>query len=262
MNLLIIFCRPGRASRRYYPETRAKRAPIPGTGSNRHDFPTGRAGRSLFAKALLLGGPRVRISFPPAPSQQRTVATGLAAGFDISLPAVRIKSTFRISRSAAAGSHAAGTPGHAPGGCAGRCVPGQSARQYKGQGPMDFAAFTGTPGGMPMAFVRCYTGTDGQSHFEDLDLLPPDMERSIEQAASSITFTRSPNGRFSDWHNAPRRQYAIFLSGGQMEVVIGDGTTRRFGPGDAVLFEDLTGQGHASRSVGGDRLTAIVPLAD
>ena len=25
-----------------------------------------------------------------------------------------------------------------------------------------------------------------------------------------------------------------------MEVVIGDGTTRRFGPGDAVLFEDLT----------------------
>ena len=112
-----------------------------------------------------------------------------------------------------------------------------------------------------MAFVRCYTGTDGQSHFEDLDLLPPDMERSIEQAASSITFTRSPNGRFSDWHNAPRRQYAIFLSGGQMEVVIGDGTTRRFGPGDAVLFEDLTGQGHTSRSVGGDRLTAIVPLA-
>ena len=88
------------------------------------------------------------------------------------------------------------------------------------------------------------------------------LERSIEQAASSITFTRSSNGRFSDWHNAPRRQYAIFLSGGQMEVVIGDGTTRRFGPGDAVLFEDLTGQGHTSRSVGGDRLTAIVPLAD
>jgi hypothetical protein len=71
-----------------------------------------------------------------------------------------------------------------------------------------------------MAFVRCYTGTDGQSHFEELDLLPPAVERSIEQVASSITFTRSPNGRFSDWHNAPRRQYAIFLSGGQMEVVM------------------------------------------
>ena len=83
-----------------------------------------------------------------------------------------------------------------------------------------------------------------------------------QQAASSITFTRSPNGRFSNWHNAPRRQYAIFLSGGEMEVVVGDGTTRRFGPGDAVLFEDLTGQGHTRQSVGGDRLTAIVPLTD
>ena len=115
-----------------------------------------------------------------------------------------------------------------------------------------------------MAFVRCYTGTDGQSHFEDLDLLPSAMERSIEQAASSITFTRSPNGRFSDWHNAPRRQYAIFLSGGQMEVVIGDGTTRRFGPGDTILFEDLTGQGRTSRSVGGgppDRYRALSGLA-
>ena len=84
----------------------------------------------------------------------------------------QIKSTFRMSRSAAAGSHAASTPEHAPGGCAGRCVPGHSARQYEGQGPMDCAAFTGTPGGMPIALVRCYTGTDGQSHFEDLDLLP------------------------------------------------------------------------------------------
>jgi hypothetical protein len=46
-----------------------------------------------------------------------------------------------------------------------------------------------------MAFVRCYTSMDGQSHFEDLDLLPPGMERSIERAASSITFTRSPNPR-------------------------------------------------------------------
>jgi hypothetical protein len=42
-----------------------------------------------------------------------------------------------------------------------------------------------------MAFVRCYTGNDGQSHFEDLDLLPPDVERSIEQATSSKYPTKS-----------------------------------------------------------------------
>ena len=49
---------------------------------------------------------------------------------------------------------------------------------------------------------------------------------------------------------------------GQMEVGVGDGTVRRFGPGDAVLFEDLTGQGHTARTVGGDRLAASVLLAD
>src|SRR6202043_2774714 len=80
----------------------------------------------------------------------------------------------------------------------------------RGQGPMDFAAFTGTPGGMPMAFVRCYTGTDGQSHFEDLDLLPSDMERSIEQATSSITSKRPNKACLSNSQNHPRRQYAIF----------------------------------------------------
>ena len=110
-----------------------------------------------------------------------------------------------------------------------------------------------------MGFVRVYTGDDGQSHFEDLDLLPADLERSVAQATTNLTFGRSADG---DFHNAPRRQYAIFMSGGQMEVGIGDGTVRRFGPGDAVLFEDLTGRGHTARTVGGDRQSASVPLAD
>ena len=113
-----------------------------------------------------------------------------------------------------------------------------------------------------MAFVRCYTGTDGQSHFEDLDLLPPDMERSIEQAASGITFTRSPNGRFSDWHNAPRRQFVITLAG-EVEIGLGDGTVHRYGPGHVTLAEDLTGRGHTTRVVGNQpRLSVTIPLAD
>jgi len=112
-----------------------------------------------------------------------------------------------------------------------------------------------------MNFVRCYSGDDGQSHFENLDLLPPDLAETAAQATASIIFKRIPDGLFQDWHNAPCRQYVLFLSGGQMEVVVGDGTTRLFAPGHAVLFEDLTGQGHTSRSVGGDRLTANVRLA-
>src|ERR1700738_1595973 len=52
--------RPGRSARQF-------QAPL-----NRHDFPAGRARRSLFAKALLLGGPWVRIFLPPAGSLVRT----------------------------------------------------------------------------------------------------------------------------------------------------------------------------------------------
>ena len=113
-----------------------------------------------------------------------------------------------------------------------------------------------------MTFGRVYTGNDGQSHFEEVDLLPANVERSVPQGNASISFMRSIDSQSTDWHVAPRRKYAIFLSGGQMEVGFGDSTALRFGPGDVVLFEDVTGQGHTTRNVGGDRLTVIVPLAE
>ncbi len=37
-----------------------------------------------------------------------------------------------------------------------------------------------------------------------------------------------------------------------MEIVVGDGSSRVLGPGDILLAEDLDGQGHISRSVGGE----------
>jgi hypothetical protein len=46
-----------------------------------------------------------------------------------------------------------------------------------------------------------------------------------------------------------------------VEIGLGDGSMHRFGPGQAMLAEDLTGQGHTTRAVGdGPRLTATVPL--
>jgi quercetin dioxygenase-like cupin family protein len=63
-----------------------------------------------------------------------------------------------------------------------------------------------------------------------------------------------------DWHTAPRKQYVITLSG-EVEIGLGDGSVHRFGPGDVMLAEDLTGQGHTTRAVGGGpRLSAAVPL--
>jgi hypothetical protein len=54
----------------------------------------------------------------------------------------------------------------------------------------------------------------------------------------------------------------IFILSGQMEIGIGDGTTRRFGPGDVVLADDRTGKGHTTRSLGVPRVSATVAVAE
>ena len=112
-----------------------------------------------------------------------------------------------------------------------------------------------------MALFRLYTGDDGQSHLEAQDLQHhPDLKSP--QLARHIAFQEFAQGVFIDWHPAPRRQYVIILSG-ELEIGLGDGSLHRFGPGDARLVEDTSGQGHTTRALGdAPVLTAVVPLAD
>ena len=112
-----------------------------------------------------------------------------------------------------------------------------------------------------MAIVRLYTGDDGESHFEELDLATHPELGSL-QAAKTVAFRTLEAGHFIDWHHAPARQF-VFTVSGVMEIGIGDGSVRRFGPGDVLLAEDLSGRGHTMRIVGDQpRLSAAVPLAD
>jgi len=97
-----------------------------------------------------------------------------------------------------------------------------------------------------MQFCRLYTGSDGQSHFEDI----PQQEGSqfflSTIAAKALVFKNDMNrDDLHGWHTAPRRQWCITLSG-SCEICIGDGTKRTFGPGDVFLAEDLDGQGHTA----------------
>ena len=112
-----------------------------------------------------------------------------------------------------------------------------------------------------MSITRLYAGSDGQSHLEHLDPATH-PELATLQATKGVVFRTTPPGYFSDWHNAPRRQYVITLAG-EVEIGLGDGTTHRFGPGHVTLAEDLTGQGHTTRVVGTQaRMTATIHLAD
>ncbi len=111
-----------------------------------------------------------------------------------------------------------------------------------------------------MGLYRLYADSDGISRIEELKLSEHPELRSLAKS-EGIMFNEAAAGTFLDWHPAPRRQWVIILSG-QLEIGLGDGTVRRFGPGDARLVEDVIERGHTTRVVGGDPcVTAVVPVS-
>ena len=112
--------------------------------------------------------------------------------------------------------------------------------------------------------MRIYTGDDGESHFEDLEIpLAPSGYGAHSElvAAHGVIFRETPVGGALDYHTAPRRQFVITLSG-VAEVECGDGSVRRFGPGDILLADDTSGRGHITREVEGPRRGLFIPLPD
>lgn len=115
-----------------------------------------------------------------------------------------------------------------------------------------------------MRAARIYTSADGHSHFEDFDIpLKPANYGSLSELvpAEGVIFRETPVGGALDFHVAPRRQFVITLAG-LVEVECGDGTKRRFGPGDIMLADDTTGQGHITRELQGPRRSLFIPLPE
>ena len=116
-----------------------------------------------------------------------------------------------------------------------------------------------------MAIIRIYAGADGQSHFEEVT---PRFESRGDQSetaelipGSGIIVRRFEPTRSNPWHNAPGH-YAVFTLSGAVDIEIGDGTVRRLAPGDILIAEDLTGQGHVTREVGPEpRVSIFVTLS-
>ena len=97
-----------------------------------------------------------------------------------------------------------------------------------------------------MQFCRMYTGDDGKSHFEELDQsegakLFQSASRSKHWSSRTIrTATICTAGTTRRGVNGASRCLA------PVEIGIGDGTKKTFGPGDVFLAEDVTGQGHTA----------------
>ena len=107
-----------------------------------------------------------------------------------------------------------------------------------------------------MQITRLYTGDDGESHFEDLDVELVDhgpLGRISELWRGPGVVFREVDADYElDYHVAPRRQLVVNLTG-----------SVQIGPGSIMLAEDTTGRGHISRAVDDQPRTCLfVPLAD
>jgi quercetin dioxygenase-like cupin family protein len=111
----------------------------------------------------------------------------------------------------------------------------------------------------PIMVTRIYTGRDGQSHSELVELKLNGGASEMIKAAG-VQFSSRPPAPASDWHPGPMRQYVITLSG-RAELEMGDGKKVEVGPGQINLIEDTTGKGHITRNLE-DRVVVTIPLAD
>lgn len=106
-----------------------------------------------------------------------------------------------------------------------------------------------------MQVTRIYTGDDGQSHFQDVEIKL--HSSGVAGLMSEPVITRSVIFRETgpdydlDFHPAPRRQYVVNLTG-RVELEIGSGEKRILGAGEILLAEDTSGQGHKSKAVDGE----------
>ena len=110
-----------------------------------------------------------------------------------------------------------------------------------------------------MKVTRLFTGSDGRSHFEDCS---PETrpDRRETRAATGVFLHEFPAGTVLDWHPSPRRQFVVVVSG-RLELDVGEGEPRRFGPGDVRIMEDTTGRGHTTRVIGDEpAVLAVVAL--
>jgi quercetin dioxygenase-like cupin family protein len=116
------------------------------------------------------------------------------------------------------------------------------------------------------SFIRIYSDSGGESHFEDLEVLfeeaefvppAPPVLMSPPQAAAAYSFEEVPPGWEGEWHPVPQRLLAAYLSGAG-EMTASDGETRELVPGTVLLAEDTRGRGHASRVTGTEVMHVLI----
>lgn len=117
-----------------------------------------------------------------------------------------------------------------------------------------------------LKYVRIYSDSIGESHFEDLEIRLNEIEfappappifTSELNPSSNYGFISVLPGWDSEWHPTPTRQYILYLKG-TIEAQVSDEEIRQFGPGSITLVEDTSGKGHKSRAIGNEQVVCVV----
>jgi|SRR5262245_15718402 hypothetical protein len=121
-------------------------------------------------------------------------------------------------------------------------------------------------------YIRLYADENGESHFEDLEMVlvpvdfaPPAAPLHIAQfrpTARSL-WVGAPAGWAGETpHPAPQRLIFCLLQG-EYEVTASDGSVRSFPTGSVLLLEDTWGKGHSTRITSPENVLIFsVVLAD
>ncbi len=129
-----------------------------------------------------------------------------------------------------------------------------------------------SPGASTLAYMRLYSDASGTTHFADeqLALTPAGNGATVEERLfinrlgdlKGVMFAKLKAGANEDWHVAPRRQFMLCVRG-LVEITAGDGQKRRMKPGQFMLLEDVSGQGHRTRALGReDHVALALPVPE
>jgi quercetin dioxygenase-like cupin family protein len=109
-----------------------------------------------------------------------------------------------------------------------------------------------------MKFSSIFADEHGETHFIQTDL--PERELAVGPppnpvgkmsnfgAVTTMNAISFPAGTEAPAHNAPQ-PYVVIVLGGEGEVVVSDGESRRFRAGDLLVCNDLAGKGHITRAI-------------
>lgn len=92
--------------------------------------------------------------------------------------------------------------------------------------------------------IHIYTSPDGESHVGIVEISNDAGEIPVTSMTARAYARNRANS--AEWHTAPRRQFAINMTG-TLEVEVSDGSRQRIGQGDLVFLDDVTGKGHVTR---------------